>query len=360
VRTSAPVSLPTRSEGEASSTSPAGPQPPLHQEISTRSAAPSPLVPATPLPSVLEEETVEKQNEEMPDWEALSYADEEEGAEPAVTPQTATTPSSPGGEPTILSANSVPEQNEDTGPTLTLEEVKERWEYVKRRVKTRKGGAKVAAFLNSNGYSVVRVEGTNKLPVVVIMASSAFHYSGLQKKEDQDSVEWALKIELGRECGLRLLPPGSAGGTILPPVIPPPPPVSNRAASSAPPLSASHSAHIERPASPQNVAMPSRTEAQRQETHRTALPKKQDAPVVRDSSAPISIHQQAQTLARNPIVRENRSSNTDAGVENTPLPETKENVTTRLEFVTKKAKHDQVVQEVVRMFKAEIKDIHLK
>ena len=46
--------------------------------------------------------------------------------------------------------------------------------------------------------------------------------------------------------------------------------------------------------------------------------------------------------------------------ENASPPTMKENVMTRLEFVAKKAQHDPVVQEVVRMFKAEIKDVNLK
>ncbi len=115
------------------------------------------------------------------------------------------------------------------------------------------------------------------MPIVIIIANAEFHYTALQKKEDQDLIEWALKIELGRECGMRLLPPGSAGGTILPPVIPPPAPpsISNRAASSAPPSSPTRSAHLERPVS-QDVVAPSRTEPQRQENQRTVTPQKPD------------------------------------------------------------------------------------
>ena len=59
-------------------------------------------------------------------------------------------------------------------------------------------------------------------------------------------------------------------------------------------------------------------------------------------------------------MRENSSSIVSTGGEDTSPLEKKENVTTRQEFVAKKAKHDPVVQEVVRMFKASIKDVHLK
>ncbi len=383
--------VPSRPAGGARFTEPsAASQAPVHKGIPTPPSVPSsphpevgarftepvatPEIPAPPsvslspsisgrlTPPIPEEDTAITQDEELPDWETLpSYSDEEEDVEVAPTSTVTINPLAPVVEPTVVPAMIAPEQNEDTGPTLTLEDVKERWENVKRRVKTRRGGAKVAAFLNSNGYSVVRVEGTDKLPVVVIMASSAFHYTGLQKKEDQDLVEWALKIELGRECSLRLLPPGSAGGTILPPAIPPPTPpasMSNRAASAAPPLVPNRSAHLER-STPQDV-VPPRTAPQQQEHHRTPAQEKQSTALPSDPSVPIPLHRQPPALARNPIVRENSSSNTDAGVENSSLPEMKENVTTRLEFAAKKAKHDPVVQEVVRMFRADIKDVHLK
>ena len=208
------------------------------------------------------------------------------------------------------------------------------------------------------------VEGTDKLPVVVIMASSAFHYTGLQKKEDQDSVEWALKSQLGRECSLRLLPPGSAGGTILPPAIPPPTPPASIGNSpskcgtsiGAQSFSASRTFHSTGCSAAQNstaTAGASHLEKEpAQEKQSTALPS--------DPSVPIPLHRQPPALARNPIVRENSSSNTDAGVQNSSLPEMKENVTTHLKITTKKAKRHPVVKEVMRMFKAEIKDIHLK
>ena len=324
----------------AQSPVPITPQSPIH---TTPPISPAPPVVAKPA-SEAQKEMVEKDTEELPDWENLSYMDEEEEAAPVLQAET-----KPPVERLVIPDVVAPAPDEEIRPTLTLEMVKEHWEYVKRRVKTRKGGAKVAAFLNSNGYSVVRVEGTDELPVVVIMASSAFHYSGLQKKEDQELVEWALKIELGRECSLRLLPPGSAGGTILPPVIPPPAPpsISNRAASSAPPASTSRSAHLERPAT-QN-GMPENRRAEPLQKHEN-LP-------ASNPSGPIPIHSQASALARNALVRENSIS---TGAEDSPPLEKKENVTTRLEFVAKKAKHDPVVQEVVRMFKADIKDVHLK
>jgi DNA polymerase III subunit gamma/tau len=324
-------------------------QPPVHQEIA---AAPLAAVPAAP-----QENANEKQSEELPDWDGVpSYADEEGYAEPTPVVEAATKPVVTVAEPVA--------NNENSGPPLTLDDVKERWEYVKRRVKTKKSGAgaKIAALLN--GCNVVRIEGTEIHLLVIVAANAAFHYTALQKKEDQEVVEWALKIELGRECSLRLLPPGSAGGGI-PAVIPSPnvPPMSNRAASAAPALAPSRSAHVERPTptpAPQDSVASPRIAPHAQEKQRTPAQEKHGTAVASNPSVPIPVQRYAPTLARNPVVRENSRSDLDVGGENVSPLVIKESATTRLELVTKNAQHDPVVQEVVRMFKAEIKDVHLK
>ena len=291
---------------------------------------------------------VEKDTEELPDWESLSYGDEEEEAVPAPAQQVET----PVEHPVIPDVVALVPDGE-ARPALMVEDVKERWEYIKRRVRSKKNGARIAALLN--GCNVIRIEGSRELPVIIIAANAEFHYTALQKKEDQDLIIWALKIELERECGMRLLPPGSAGVAILPPVIPPPSPpgISNRAASSAPPASPAHSAHLERPIA-QNGAVPQQADNRRAEPLQ-----KHENLSASNPSGPIPIRGQASALARNALVREN-SNSIITGAEDTLPLEKKENVTTRLEFVAKKAKHDPVVQEVVRMFKADIKDVHLK
>ncbi|HEY5006245.1 MAG TPA: hypothetical protein VII61_23995, partial [Ktedonobacteraceae bacterium] len=115
----------------------------------------------------------------------------------------------------------------------------------------------------------------------------------------------------------------------------------------------SHTAHLERPTAQNGIV------SQPPENRRTEPLQKQVKPPASDPSGPIPMHGQASALARNALVREN-SNSISTGAEDTSPLEKKENVTTRLEFVTKKAKHDPVVQEVVRMFKANIKDVHLK
>jgi DNA polymerase-3 subunit gamma/tau len=329
-------SAPLAAQAPASAVS----QSPVHTPPPVSSAPPVVAKPA----SELQGEMVEKDTEELPDWENLSYMDEEEEAVPAPILQT-----EPPAEHHVIPNISAPTPDEDTRPALTVEDVKEHWEYIKRRVRSKKNGARIAALLN--GCNVVRIEGTRELPIIIIVANADFHYTALQKKEDQDLIIWALKIELGRECGMRLLPPGSAGVAILPPVIPPPssPSISNRAASSAPPVSPARSAHLERPA----------TQNEMPENRRGEPLQKHEKSPASNPSGPIPMHGQPSALARNALVREN-SNSISTGAEDDSLLEKPENVTTRLEFVAKKAKHDPVVQEVVRMFKADIKDVHLK
>ena len=106
---------------------------------------------------------------------------------------------------------------------ITLQEVKEKWEYIKRRVKSKKDGAMIAALLN--GYTVVGIEQDAGLPVVAIRANAAFHYSALQKPGHHETIEWALKLELGQDCKVRMFPPGQGGlgpGVTIPPPSTPP------------------------------------------------------------------------------------------------------------------------------------------
>ncbi|HEV2660203.1 MAG TPA: hypothetical protein VGU68_06345, partial [Ktedonobacteraceae bacterium] len=177
-----------------------------------------------------------------------------------------------------------------------------------------------------------------------LMANATFHYTALQKKEDHDSIEWALKVELQRECSVRLLPPvsGSSSRTI------PPPNASNYAASAAVTLPPLQSAHVERPAAPPVRATPPPQEQQKPA-------QKQEPPTSCGPSAPIADASFTPPLARNGVVRENTDSTPGEKAAQHP-----EQHTTRLQSAAKKVKGDPIVQEVARMFKAEIKDIQLK
>lgn len=223
-------------------------------------------------------------------------------------------------------------------PSITLEQVQEKWADIKRRVRTKKDGAIVMALLKD--YSVVGVEGTSLLPVVVIKASSDFHYKSIQKSETyQKLIEWALKIELERESRVRLLSP-----TQTVPAFPPPMrDTSNHSINTRLAVVPQQSAHLERPVPEGPPSSPLRGEEMVQQPDRPG-------PVASMSPAQSTIS--SPTLTRMSLVKENSSA---------PDAEKSSRTTeTRQGFVEKKAQGDPVVQEVVRMFKAQIKDVHLK
>jgi len=89
---------------------------------------------------------------------------------------------------------------------LTIAEVEEKWSYVRRRIGTRKDGAKIAALLQ--GYTVVGIDGTREMPIVVCKAKADFHYNTLQGNDTyHETIRWALKVTLEMECDIRLLAP---------------------------------------------------------------------------------------------------------------------------------------------------------
>ncbi len=222
----------------------------------------------------------------------------------------------------------------DSTPTLTLQDVKEKWEYVKRRIKTKKDGPRVAAFLNS--YTIVGVMGNAEQPVVVIKAPAEIHYVALQNKKEM--IEWGLKVELGQECRVHLLSP--------------------RADERA--LRTSSSSHLSADSSERTPADAARSTTTQPPVQPSDTPPAQ--PVDEAPSSQVAAVEQSATpddkktsspLARKGTLRENTDratsyiSQEDAGM-------------THLERSKKKAINDPVVQKVVEMFRAEIKDINLK
>ncbi len=308
-------------------------------------AAPPRVVPdavPTPPPAVQDES-------DSPDWDDLSYDDEPDEEETTSSPvaqstvsPVSTVPISPV-QKEASQAAPVDEQHADgetvvddssQGDMLEVQRVKDVWEMVKRRVKTQKDGAKVAAILN--GYAIIGIEAGDTGPVVLLKANADFHFKSLQKPEYHDAIAWALKIELEQECGVKLLAPGyvhvdggiSARGTNQPEF-------SHRTASTSalPPL---QSARLNRPVQ-EPSALPA-TEKKAPEL--TSQVKITPAMPVRETPS----------LAKPKKVRENT-----IGEE-----KVKDTTVSRSEYVKQKAKSDPVVQEVVRMFKAEVKEIKLK
>ncbi|GCE12063.1 DNA polymerase III subunit gamma/tau [Tengunoibacter tsumagoiensis] len=248
----------------------------------------------------------------------------------------------------------------DTGPGLSLDEVRERWEYVKRRVKTKKDGPKVAAFLN--GYTIVEVQGKSDLAVVVIRAIADFHYNALQKNEYQEIINWALKVELNQECRVRILPPGSSGGMGGGAVIPPLPrdPQGNLS-NSIYSLSGQASAYTEmatvrkqsvseRPASSISSAAPSPVRTTSSAQPQATLV--QEVVSIKQEQTATPVATPASPLARTANVRENSSHGSTALAGSTSG--------SRQQTIEKKAKSDPIVKEVIRIFRAELKDIQPK
>ena len=214
------------------------------------------------------------------------------------------------------------------GPSLTVKEVREKWEYIKKRVKSGKDGPKVAALLS--GFAIIAVEGTKEIPVVVIQANTDFCHKALQNNSNHHAtIEWVLKVELNQECKLRLLPPGQSLQTLVP--VPTP-----RPRDSESPLSTSTIARTpQRPPYHEQSALRMPQESPKDQEQRKQMADRSQKP-----TGEVLHHS---PLARPSIMREN----TTVGG-------------TRQEIATKKAESDQVVQAAMRMFKAEIKNIQLK
>ncbi|MBE3557775.1 MAG: DNA polymerase III subunit gamma/tau [Ktedonobacteraceae bacterium] len=241
--------------------------------------------------------------------------------------------------------------------SLTVQQVKERWEYIKRRIRTQKDGGKIAAFLN--GYTIVGVEGSDEAPVVLLMAQADFHFKALQ--QHQAVVEWGMKIELNLPaCRVRLMPPvsGKAGSLApFPQIDSPSPPVLPASASTAVQTSQSP-AHRERPERPERPAPAKPAQKQRSAGRaKSSLPPESPQSATGDAVPGASGDANfSSPLARTQAVRENTTTEpvNPNGRAETQVQET------RLEATRKKATAHPVVQKAVEMFKAEIKNVNLK
>ncbi len=218
---------------------------------------------------------------------------------------------------------------ENSLPSLTLQQVKDAWENVKKRVRPK--NPKTAAMLNS--FTVVGVEGTAEEAVVVIQAAYELHHKYVQEGERSKDVDWAISTEFRQKCRVRLLAPGQ------------PVPVSpaygsdSHPASTAMQVAPQQSAQLDRPASTPPVPARSR-HMEREGTSDLVQAQEPTASVVHtpaeDSSSPV---------VKNSVVRENT---------------TIESSTSSPEALRQKVSSDPVVQEVMKTFTAKIVDIRTK
>jgi DNA polymerase-3 subunit gamma/tau len=268
--------------------------------------------------------------EVLPDWDEVPSGDDDIESEPspvhAVRPATETPTKSESTPSPIV-------QNASDAPPLTVQQVKDKWEQIKRRIRTKKDGVKVAPLLND--FAVFAVEGTAEQVVVVIRAAHDWHYKTLAEKERFEFVEWAMKLEFGMECRVRLVPPSQSMSSAP---LPAPPPVrdsSNRSANTMSAAMPQQSAHREHAAAEQPPSA-------LQKLNGSETGQRRD---LEASTASVSGEEHIPPLAKTNSVRENTTKK--------PMPNTEESL-------RQKAVNDPVVQEVVRLFKAEIKDIHRK
>ena len=88
---------------------------------------------------------------------------------------------------------------------LTVQQVKDAWENVVKRTRQRSPSGTMPAMLRL--YKILDVEGTAEQPVVVIQSEKQAHYKYVKEEERYKVLEWALTMEFGSECRVRLVPP---------------------------------------------------------------------------------------------------------------------------------------------------------
>jgi len=212
-------------------------------------------------------------------------------------------------------------QSQDNGnrPSLTVQQVKSAWENVTKRTRQKSSGT-LAAMLRL--FTILDVEGTAEQPVVVIQSEKQAHYKYVKEEERYKILEWALTIEFGLECRVRLIPPGQS---VPPHQAPDPMSYSTSTASAVAPQ---QSAFLERPASSSYLGEDISTAPKPSSRMNQSL--YDTSPFDQDS------------FARTGSVKENISA-----------------VQSR-ETIEENVRRDPVVQEVIKTFTAKIVDIRPK
>ncbi|MGZ3622955.1 MAG: hypothetical protein ACXWPG_07620, partial [Ktedonobacteraceae bacterium] len=212
-------------------------------------------------------------------------------------------------------------RSQDNGnrPSLTVQQVKSAWENVTKRTRQKSSGT-LAAMLRL--FTILDVEGTAEQPVVVIQSEKQAHYKYVKEEERYKILEWALTIEFGLECRVRLIPPGQS--------VPPhqAPDSMSYSTSTASAVALQQSAFLERPASSsyldEDIPTAPKPSSRMNQSLYDTNPFDQDS------------------LAKTGSVKENISA-----------------VQSR-ETIEENIRRDPVVQEVIKTFTAKIVDIRPK
>jgi DNA polymerase III subunit gamma/tau len=207
---------------------------------------------------------------------------------------------------------------------LTAQQVINAWENVRKRTKQKSKSGMLSAYLGY--YKVIGIEGSPEKPVVVIQAEKLAHFKYVRDENRYKDLEWALEMEFGLPCQVRLISPDQS---------PTLSPVSDAASySTGAALAPQPSAYREPP--PAKPASPTL----REEQPGSGEAREDDTPAV-DLYAGSSGATDTTPPARMNMVRENK-----------PVMSK--------ETLEQKVHHDPVIQEVMRTFSARIVDIHAK
>ncbi|WP_160145684.1 toll/interleukin-1 receptor domain-containing protein [Dictyobacter aurantiacus] len=90
-------------------------------------------------------------------------------------------------------------------PPLTLQKIKDSWEIIRQRVRSRSDGVKIAAILA--GFDIISLVSKGDVNVITLKAHTEFHYKTLNYEGYLKSVIWVMESILDGKCQLRILPP---------------------------------------------------------------------------------------------------------------------------------------------------------
>src|SRR5438876_2293582 len=162
----------------------------------SQATPPMPLVPESVLPPMPSSSRANKGNAAPGADHILPVTENEE-----VAGQTSRSPVPAGSSQSNERAATPTTAGVESKPSLTLQQVREAWDNVKKRVRPK--NPKTAAMLNS--FTVMGVEGTLEETVVVIQAAYELHHKYVQEGDRAKDVDWALSTEFKQKCRVRLL-----------------------------------------------------------------------------------------------------------------------------------------------------------
>ncbi len=204
-------------------------------------------------------------------------------------------------------------------PALTVQQIKSAWENVVKRTRQKSPSGTMPAMLRL--CKILDVEGTAEQPVVVIQSEKQAHYKYVKEEDRYKVLEWALTMEFGLACRVRLVPPDQP----LSKAAMPDSAIysTSTAPAIAPQQSAYHEPRVQPPPPPEEVS-----DAQAQESL-SQLDQPSHEPGPSDAAS----------LARTNLVKENTT------------------VVQPQDTMEQKVRRDPVVQEVMKTFSARIVEI---